>query len=139
MPVARSAAALSSGQLWFGVLAAPVAWVLAEVVGYVLTARGCSWAHSALGGYVVPRAFAVLVGLTIICMLVAIGGLIVARTNWRRIAREAARVSAAAEPVALSRARFLALCGILTSALFLLGLLLMGLLPPLLQACSEAH
>src|SRR4029453_2454542 len=66
-----SALPVSSGRLWFGIVAAPAAWALAELVGYVLVAQGCAWSHSGAAHYATPPAFTAFVGLTILCLLLA--------------------------------------------------------------------
>jgi uncharacterized membrane protein len=133
-----SALPVSSGRLWFGIVAAPAAWALAELVGYVLVAQGCAWSHSGAAHYATPPAFTAFVGLTILCLLLAIAGLTIARANWRRLGRSSA-TRGATEPAAIGRARFLACSGMLAGALFLLGLVLMAILPLLLQSCNEVH
>jgi len=137
----RSAADLpvSSRRLWFGVLAAPAAWVVAELAGYALVARGCSAGRLGPAAYAMPRSFPIFVGLTIACVLVAVAGLLVARNSSRRIAGAVEDRPVTAELAASRRARFLAGSGVLVSALFLLGVVLLGVLPPLLQPCSEVH
>ncbi len=140
MPASRLASALpvSVGRLWFGIVAAPAAWALAELAGYVLVARGCASRHAGGARYATPPALTAFLGLAILCLLLAIAGLLVARANWRRLDRSSAP-SGAAETTAMGRARFLARSGTIAGALFVLGLLLMVILPPLLQPCNEVH
>jgi len=129
---------VSSRRLWFGVIAAPVAWLTAELVGYLLVAQGCGWS-TASRAYAMPGAFAIFVAVTIVCLLVALAGLVVARANWRRIADAAPEPPIGAEPALAGRVRFLAFTGMVASGLFLLGLVLFGVLPLLLETCSEVH
>jgi hypothetical protein len=130
-----SALPVSSGRLWFGIVAAPAAWAVAELAGYVLVARGCAGAS----GYASPPAFAAFVGLTILCLLLAIAGLTVARANWRQLGGAHAVTDEPSEPAAMGRSRFLALSGMLAAGLFVVGLVLMAIMPTLLQSCSETH
>jgi hypothetical protein len=125
---------VSPGRLWFGVLAAPLAWGIAELLGYILIGRGCM---TASGSAFAPGSLPVYVGLSIGCLLVALAGLVVAGTSARLLA--GAHGGVAEEPAPLSRARFLARSAVVSSSLFLLGVAFMAILAPLLQPCSEVH
>lgn len=140
------------GRLWFGLLAAPAAWAVAELAGYVLVSRSCTPGPNGLEAYGVGRPGLALVALAALTALVAAAGLYTAYGSWRAVgaarpaddgAQQAASGStepwahAAAPP--WGRARFMARAGIATSALFLLGIVLFGIPPALVDACSRVR
>ncbi|HEU4697816.1 MAG TPA: hypothetical protein VFS40_01410 [Gemmatimonadales bacterium] len=142
---------IPSRRLWFGILAAPLAWVLIEAVGYFLVARNCAWGGSGLRAWAVPHAPAILVALTVLGLAAGGAAFAVARASWQGVTGPAAAATPAApdprttdpatfaRSAALGRARFLAYGGMFTSGLFLLGILLFGLPALLVQACAKAH
>ncbi len=112
-------------RLWFGVVAAPSAWVLCEVAGYPLGATGC-----AAGGAGHP-AFRVIV-ISAAMFGLGLAGLLVAIDNLRHTGAEASTTPASAT----SRARFMAAGGTGLSALFLFGIVLFGIPPLLTNPCT---
>ena len=122
-------------RLWFGVLAAPTAWLLMEVVGYYLAARSC---EPGIGG--VPLAgtahpSVTQVVLDLVALVAAIAGLLVSLESWRALHPKPDAESSAE----WGRAHFLAFVGVLASALFIGGIVLFGLPPFLVNACSQAR
>jgi hypothetical protein len=122
-------------RLWIGVLTAPSAWVLMEFVGYYLAARSCEPELSGVPflGTANPRVTQVV--LDVVALVAGLVGLSVACGSWRTLRSAPARRSSPE----LGRAQFLAFVGVLTSALFLGGLVLFGLPPFLVNACSQAR
>jgi hypothetical protein len=96
-------------RLWFGLIAAPAAWMVAELAGYIMSSKDCS------------RGSPAVVGLSALMAVLAAAGLFVALRNLR--ARE-------------SRERFMAFAGVLVSALLLLNIVYFGVPPFLVNACS---
>jgi hypothetical protein len=99
-------------RLWFGLVAAPAAWTVAELVGYIVASNDCS------------RGNPVVVGLSALMAVLAAAGLFVALRNL-----------GAGE----SRERFMALSGVLVSALLLLNIVYFGVPPFLVNPCSGAR
>jgi hypothetical protein len=98
----RGRRAARSAALWFGLFGASVAWAVQEIVGYGLTSDPCaqpSQVTPAVGTSVIVSAALTLAGAA---------ALVVATGAWRRSAAD--------------RSRFMALGGILVSALFLMAL-----------------
>jgi hypothetical protein len=121
-------------RLWLGVLTAPAAWLLMEIAGYYLAARNC---EPAIGGVSVGRAIhasTTQVALDAVAIIAAVSGLWVSVGSWRAFRSMPDRHTSPA----WGRARFLALIGVLTSALFLGGIVLFGLSPLLVSPCSQA-
>lgn len=96
-------------RLWFGLVAAPAAWTVAELAGYVIASNDCS------------RGSSTVVGLSALMAVLAAAGLFVALRNLR-----------AGE----TRERFMALAGVLVSGLLLLNIVYFGVPPFLVNSCS---
>jgi hypothetical protein len=122
-------------RLWVGVLLAPGAWVVCEGLGYVLAARGCEPGASPAGinGAVGPGIVQIVVAL--ITLVLALGGLMIALGNWRAMQPPPTRV----DSPEWGRAHFLAFGGLLMSILFAGGIVLFGIAPLFINACSQAR
>ena len=122
-------------RLWVGVLAAPMAWVLMGLIGYYLAARSCEpgTAGVPMLGTAHPRVTQVV--LDVIALAAGAFGLVVSLGSWRALQPPPGRGSSPE----WGRAHFLAFVGVLTSILFLGGILLFGLSPFLVNACSQAR
>jgi hypothetical protein len=133
---------VSLQRLWLGVLAAPVAWLILELLGYYLASRGCDPALGVpLAG---PRRPAVV--QVIVCVVglgAALYGLLVAIGNWRAVQPQPSSNDDATADLerqaAWGRAHFMAFSGILASGLFGLGIVLFALPPFFINACSQAR
>lgn len=105
----RADAAFSRGagllSLWAGLMAGPVAWVLHELVGFALVPWACG----------TDRAY-VLHVVTASALALAIVGGLVAFHKWR----ETGEGWPEDAPGAVARARFMAVGGMLLSAMFVL-------------------
>jgi hypothetical protein len=144
-------------RLWFGLVAGPLAWTIAELLGYLLVARRCDQWRVGLGSYAVSSARWASGVLTMLALAATAAALVVA---WRayRSAEAALRREAPDEARALlesgahdlaphpgaaapawGRARFMALAGVVTSALLLLNLAYFGLMPFFVTACAEGR
>lgn len=116
--------------LWFGFAAGPVMWSLQELVGYPITAMACFPAT-------VPPAPAgpgpnVAMGLvSLVAFAVTLAALLVSIRSWRA----AAALDPGDGPVA-SRVTFMAAGGVLTSVLFLFGIVLAAIPAFFMAACG---
>lgn len=118
------------GALWFGVLAGPVIWSLLSLVNYVLAAQSCAPAGLHLARPLFPgvRIFAgalTLVGIAIVVVALVTAVRSHAASNDAVVPRDAV----------WSRVHFMALAGIITSAVFLVGIVLHGIAVIALPAC----
>jgi hypothetical protein len=126
---------LPSKRLWYGFAAAPSAWALQGIVAVIVSAQFCpadvpNW--GLLGQTSVKVALGVL---TIALLGVAISGGWVAFRNWHALAGR--REFTHAE--ALSREAFMAMGGILISAVFTVALLWSGIPFLMLNECMRAR
>ena len=129
--LSREQLPVANARLWAGVVLAPVAWSVAELLGYVLVARECDSGTRSMMANAGLTQDVVAIGLGIIAVI----GLVIAVGNWRRV-REP---SAPNEPPAWGRAHFMALGGVIASALFVLGIVFFALPPLFLNACSQVR
>jgi hypothetical protein len=113
--------------LWFGVLGAPLAWVVLHLVGFGASTAACNvfgQRHS-----INPNAWAL--GLTIACGAVALGALVAAIVMWA-----ATRTEDTAPP--LGRMHFLATLGLILGPLFVFMILMAGLGVTVLPRCVQS-
>jgi hypothetical protein len=111
-------------RLWFGVFAAPAAWVTTLLLGYAISAAICRSREVTSGALVVLLA---------VMFVFALAGLIVAFANWRSLGQAPPRSGLAW----WGRSRFLAGGGLLTSALFLVGIGFFAISALLTPPCSR--
>jgi hypothetical protein len=107
--------------LWAGVLLAPLAFLLNLQVTYALAAMACDhatpWLHTS----------------SLLMLLLALGGGWLAWRDWRRTGGGQPGDGGGAVP----RSRFLAVLGLMTSALFALIILMQWMAVLILQPCRE--
>jgi hypothetical protein len=122
-------------RLWLGVLAAPTAWLAMELVGYYLAARSCEPGTPGvpMAGTANPRVTQVVID--VIALIIGIIGLGTAVRCWRALQPQPDRDSSPE----WGRAHFMSFVGVLTSVLFLGGILMFGIPPFLVNACSQAR
>lgn len=116
----------SLGALWFGLLAAPLAWSAQLMVDYALIAHTCFPDATPRAMPILPSAQTIVLGVSVLAILTGIAGVVVAARSYRRVGgqHEADRQQFHDAPIALGRERFMALAGIVASSLFLGGIVL---------------
>jgi hypothetical protein len=114
------------------VLAAPVAWLIAELVGYAAVSLSCVGARGTPGGRGTVYASVGLVAITVVTGLVAAAGLFTGYQSWQVIRR--ARAEGQQVP---SSASFIAFAGIFVSLIFLLNIILFGVPVFVVNVCSK--
>ncbi len=120
--------------LWFGFAGAPIAWALNLVLGYSVQASVCNWggADATVLGLQSARAIPVL--LSILATIVGSAGVVVAYRCWRATGTGEENPEATV-PAAVGRSWFMSYAGLLSSALFLLGIVLHGVTELSLGPC----
>ena len=113
--------------LWFGVLAAPAAWIVHEVAGYAFAGSGCHVAGTGLPTW----SWIGLIAVTVLSTGFAAAGGLVALRELRRRADSVAvwRVDGR------HRTEFMAAAGVLVSTLLLVNILMFGVMPLLVDRC----
>ncbi|HEY4132226.1 MAG TPA: hypothetical protein VGM50_16575 [Gemmatimonadaceae bacterium] len=136
---------ISRRRLWVGVLAAPVAWVIAESVGYVVSSRLCETAGVIATSSVTARARIAHFALCLICLFIALIGFGAALSSVRAVralrARDDQRVpeNIARDFIHFGRASFMAYGGLFASGLFSLGILLFATPGIVVNVCNQAR
>src|SRR5581483_4469607 len=104
--------------LWAGVLAGPIVWALDETISYSLVQWTCGSRHTF-----------VLHTITLLSLAMITGG---AALSWRAWSRASGERTPKTE-----RTRFLALLGLVTSALFIVVVLATAIPRWVLDACQQ--
>jgi hypothetical protein len=108
---------------WAGLFAGPVAWILQLQIGLILIPWVCAHDGKALSLHLVTAAA---------LLLATVGGFISWR-NWRRVGKE----WPGDESSTTTRSRFMAIAGLLTSAMFFLVILIQGIASFILHPCQS--
>jgi len=107
--------------LWFGILAAPLAWSAQELFSYGVASRLCGMKSARTAAALATATSPWFMTILIVTFLMALAGLLVAARSWRRT-REERRGSGHHLPhPAEGRARFMAMWGLLTSIGFVIA------------------
>jgi hypothetical protein len=120
---APPAADVARAALWFGIVGAPAAWTLHELVGSALAGGACH-PGPALGQVLTPStAWTLDLVLALVALAAGLAALWAAYRSWRRTTGPVRIRPGEASPGGLheaaeGRARFMALAGILLSAVF---------------------
>ncbi|HST16898.1 MAG TPA: hypothetical protein VLK36_04470 [Gaiellaceae bacterium] len=115
--------------LWFGLLAAPLAWTVQLVVGYGATIARCTGTTSSRSFSLTPWE----VALTAVAAVVALTGQAAALLVFR-----STRGRHETDPPPDGRVRFLVLAALLSNTLFLVVILLGGITAAGLEPCRQA-
>ncbi|SAL13912.1 hypothetical protein [Caballeronia telluris] len=109
--------------LLYGLLGAPLAWIVQICVCEALAAQTCYPLQTPLARPVVPSLAPLIGGVSAVCLAVAFGGFATAWGNLRATQREAKLASARTAQPIQGPMRFLALVGVIASSIFVLGVL----------------
>jgi NADH:ubiquinone oxidoreductase subunit 6 (subunit J) len=115
-------------ELWFGVAAGPILWILHLVASYVLVALHCQWQFFSFTLFGISGIVAILVIMTLVVVAVVLYAGYLALADWRQIRATGAGGGRVAE-----RHRFMAYSGVLLSALFFL-VIIISLVPSFVLA-----
>jgi hypothetical protein len=110
------------GRLWFGVLAAPAAWIAQGALGWFFGYRVCT-------SMSIASVRTTLGVISVLAIAVTIAGLI---TGWRNYRQFGGGIGIEA----CDRVAFMSLAGVFVSAAFLVGSIWAGLTPVLLDNCG---
>lgn len=104
--------------MWFGLLAAPLAWLVDELIAYYIASRLCSSAPAENPAAYSLATSAQFVALTLTTFGIAVAGLLVAVANWRKTRHEQPGSGHHLLELGEGRTRFLAMCALLGSGGF---------------------
>jgi hypothetical protein len=121
-----SVSGVGLGALWFGLLAAPLAWSAQLMADYALIAHSCFPATGQRDTLLYPSVATIVLVVSALAIVTGIAGIVVAARSYGRVGgqHESDRQQFHDAPIAVGRARFMALTGILASSLFLGGIVL---------------
>lgn len=109
---------VSRWRLLVALLLAPLVWALQILASYGLTSLACFPRYAPLEGTQVPGMSAIVLVGSLVALALAGVALWAALTAWRRTRGEGSGGRDGAADVGEGRTRFLALCGLIVSALF---------------------
>jgi hypothetical protein len=108
------------GALAFGLFAAPLAWAIQLTASYAVTGVTCNGARYALDA---PTLHTALATVDVMALAVTVAAFVVAWLGWRATREEAAGSAHHLLDAGEGRTRFLAVCGMMASAGFMLALI----------------
>lgn len=114
---------VSLAALFFGILGAPAAWNLQELISASITGHICYPGAEPIAIPLWHGMWTVLLIIDIVGILIAFAALLVSIRNWHRVHEEMAGSGHVLVDIGEGRTRFMSMVGILTSSLFLLGLI----------------
>jgi hypothetical protein len=113
---------IALSRLWFGILAAPTAWVAQGGLGWFFGNRICTTMS-------IESVRLVIGAISVLAIAAAAWGLSTAWHNWQRAGDQRSFE-------AWDRVAFMSMAGVLVSASFLIGTVWAGLTPLMLGACG---
>ena len=128
--------AVGLGALWFGLFGAPLAWSIQELAGYALIAHACYPAWQPRAALPAGGVWTLALAVSLTMLLVGLAGGFTAYRSWRRTRHEHASPEAHQLEVGEDRARFMAISGIIVSAIFLFNLLMNAVTLFVVPACG---
>lgn len=113
--------------LWFGLLGAPAAWSLQELVNVSLAGHACYPHDAPLAISLWPQLGSILVLIEAVALIICIAAGLVAFASWRQSCDEKPGDAHQLLGGGDGRTRFMAMAGIMTSVLFLIATALAAL------------
>lgn len=138
-PVAHPASArgaIALGALWFGLFGAPLAWSLQLLLGYALVAHSCFPATDPRMTPASGGLWTVVLIAGVVAAVVAAAAAVTAWRSWRLTRYEHHGDDHVLLEAEEGRTRFMALAGMLLSAIFLFGIVMNALPLFLVSPCG---
>lgn len=107
--------------LWFGLMGAPAAWSLQELVNVSLAGRACYPHDTPLAMPLIEHLKGISLGVEAVAFVVCIVAGVVAYLVWRKTRNERPGDAHRSLGSGEGRTRFMAVAGIMTSGLFAIG------------------
>lgn len=121
--------------LIFGLAAAPLAWSAQTIVGYSVASRACFPADTPRSTPAFAYVWSEVLTVNVIALIVGLLGTLVAFRSWSATRQEHGGRPTYLMDVGEGRTRFLAMCGILVGAGFVVAILFTTLTVVLASAC----
>ena len=126
-------------RLLVGLCGAPLAWVAQMSLSEPLSAQACYPASRPLASPALTSAHALLWAISGVCLLAGCASALVAWRAWRGTRHEATSNWRNAVHRGSGRTRFLALLGVMSSAMFVAAILFSTLGATLIDACGSTR
>ncbi len=126
---------ISQRSLWFGTVAAAVAWALHGTVCEIIASKACQNGIGSLGSLSPLGVRWLLAGITLGFLGIAVIGGITSFKNWIHLAEHHDLIHAEGS----GREQFMALGGIFVSLTFVIGIIWAGLPLIFLDICMKAR
>lgn len=108
--------------LVFGVVGAPLAWNAQLLIAITMTSHACYPARTPLAAPIWSELWPIELVVSVVGIGIGISAAVVSLRSWRRTRDEKPGSGHDLLSIGDGRTRFLAMCGMLTSALFLVAL-----------------
>ena len=109
--------------LFFGIIAAPAAWSLQELLSAALTGHACFPGATSLTVPLWVGLRGELVTIDVVAIILVTAAILVSIRSWKRVRDERSGSGHQLLDVGEGRTRFMAMVGILSSSLFLVGVI----------------
>lgn len=123
--------------LWFGILAAPIAWLTGQLLDYGTASYVCAANSAAPAARLVRATEPWFLWLTGVGFLIALVSCWIAYRNWDRTRAERPGSGHHLLELGEGRTRFLAMCGLVTSGGFSLAFLFTGAYMVVAPLCAR--
>lgn len=127
---------MTGSALWFGLLGAPVAWCLQELINVSLAGHACYPHDMPLAVPLFEHLIGISVGVEAVAFAVCIAAGAVAFAGWRKTRDEKPGDAHQLLGGGDGRTRFMAMAGIMTSGLFAVGTALAALNLAAISPCG---
>ncbi len=127
----RGESSVAAGWLWFGIVAAPIAWAIQGLFGWYFGGADC--VNGSMAGGSSLQVVSTIIGIA--AALVAVAGIITGLRNWRQ-SGEAARLETAEGHTAT---QYIAAASTLVSSIFLIAIIWAGIGGAIVNACGSAR
>lgn len=122
--------------MWFGILGAPVAWSLQQLINPPIFAHGCFPHDLPLGESLWSNVRGVTTMVEVIAVVACAAAGWVSWLNWRRSREEKPGSGHHLIEAGDGRTRFMAMVGLICSGLFLIAVLFATAMPYMVPLCS---
>lgn len=122
--------------LWFGLLGAPVAWCLQELISVSLAGHACYPHDMPLAMPLLEHLGEILIGVEAVAFVVCIVAGIVSYSGWRKTRNEKPGDAHQLLGSGDGRTRFMFMAGMMTSGLFAIGTALAALNLAAISPCG---
>jgi len=122
--------------LWFGLLGAPVAWSLQELINVSLAGQACFPRDTPLAMPLFEHLSRISVGVAAVAFVVCVVAGVVAYAVWQKTRNEKPGDAHQLLGSGDGRTRFMAMAGMMTSGLFAIGIALAALNLAAISPCG---